>query len=165
MLEMYPLLHDQCLSDATKFRTLGENIVMNLSIIWHNFSPFKTSTSPFSSLFSRCSKKKYLLIVNAMASWVAHSVQNTFSLTKDLTCWTNSLEQLLAIWWSHIHKWITIKSNFPACAPSNRCELRTYSHRRGHYVNNTLWIFWPGKKTTTIFFNYKCYYLGTKITM
>ncbi len=30
---------------------------MNLSITWRNFSPFKTSTSPFPSLFNKCSKR------------------------------------------------------------------------------------------------------------
>jgi hypothetical protein len=70
---------------------------MNLSIIWHNFLPFKTSIIPFPSLFNMCSKKKDLLTANAMASWVTHGVQSTYSLTKDLTCLTTFLEQLLAI--------------------------------------------------------------------
>jgi hypothetical protein len=68
MQEMYPLFHDRCLNDATKFQTLGENNVMNLSIIWHNFSPFKSSTNPSPSLFKKCLKKKDLLTANAMAS-------------------------------------------------------------------------------------------------
>ncbi len=69
MLEMYLLFYDRCLKDVTKFWMLGENNVMNLSIIWCNLSPFRTSTSPYPSLFNKCSKKrKKLLIANAMVS-------------------------------------------------------------------------------------------------
>ncbi len=44
---------------------------MNLSIIWHNFSPFKTSTGPSPSSFNMCLERKVLLATNTMAHTVA----------------------------------------------------------------------------------------------
>jgi len=97
MLKMYHLFPGQCLKDAIKFQTLGKDSVMNLSIIWDNLLPFETSTSPFPSSFNKCLERKVLFATNTMVDVVAHGVQDTLSLTKDLTCSKTSLKWPFAI--------------------------------------------------------------------
>jgi hypothetical protein len=68
---MYPLFLGQCLKEATKFRTLGEDRVRNLSITWCSLSPLRTSTSFCPSSFSKCFKRKVSLVAKVMVNAVA----------------------------------------------------------------------------------------------
>ncbi len=71
MLSMYPLLSKWCLNNATKFFTLGEHNVMNLSITWCSLSPFKDSTRPSPSLLNKCSTKRFCLLpLLLFTSWL-----------------------------------------------------------------------------------------------
>ncbi len=93
MLETYLLSLGQCLKDATRFQTLGKDKAMNLSITWQSLSPLKTSTSPCTSLFTKYSERKTLLVAYAMADTIALGVRDASFSTKDLTCSNTSLEQ------------------------------------------------------------------------
>jgi hypothetical protein len=97
MLKTYHLFLGQCLKDATKFQTLGKDNAMNLSIIWHNLLPFETSTNLSPSSFNKSLERKVLFATNTMVDVVAHGMQDTLSLTRDLTCSKTSLNNLLPL--------------------------------------------------------------------
>jgi len=101
-----------CLKETIKFQMLNEDNVMNLSITWCRLAPFKTSISPFPSSFNRCLERKKLLATNTMVDGVAHGVWDIFSLTRDLTYTTISLEWPFTTKWSYIPKWITTRVKF-----------------------------------------------------
>jgi hypothetical protein len=71
MLSMYPLLFEWCLNNATKFLTLGEHNVVNLSTTWCSLVPFKTSTRPSPSSLNKCLAIRFCLLpFLLLASWL-----------------------------------------------------------------------------------------------
>ncbi len=87
MLSMYPLLSRWCLNNATKFLTLGQHNVMNLSITWCSLLPFKNSIGASPSPLNECLTKRFCLLpLLLLTSWL----MKNFHIEQMIKAWNNS---------------------------------------------------------------------------
>ncbi len=131
MLSMYHLSSKWCLNNATKFLTLGEHNVVNLSITWCSLSPFKNSIGPSPSSLNKCLPKGFACCYCYcwhLGWWGAKNlhIKQNFDMFNDLSTpplwkmtfiWTkmNSLvekSQNVTNWFMITCNWLLLITNF-----------------------------------------------------